>query len=797
VSHSIEGTLSIDKDNTEFLAPCINRCPQGTDIRALLTIISRIENRGESKEVAFEEAWRILTRTNPLPAVCGRVCPHPCEDACNRCAKDCSVAIHEVERFLGDWAISKNLSYTRESTETYSERIAVVGSGPAGLTCSYHLARLGYSVTIFEALPETGGMLRYGIPSYRLPREVIDAEVQKILDLDVELKTGVAVGRDIAFEDIEADYDAVFLGIGAQKGVKLYCKGEDASKVYSGVDFLRMVAEKKAPEIGDRVAVIGGGDTAIDSARAALRLGSSVTILYRRTRNEMPAIDEEVVEAEAEGVDIRYLIALKEIVTQNGEVSGIVCQRMKLGEEDDSGRRRPVPIPGEEFTLDIDSVISAVSQVPDWSGTGDIQDKRGWADADEWGATAEEGTYANGDFKELGLVTDAIAHGTRAAQAIHAHLRNLELPSRIDKPTVTSEQINLNNISASPCHESRKLTIRERQEDLWAEIKSTLSEKDVIEEANRCISCGSSFYEKKVTPLLLLRRFTQIGIGTLLLNSYFAVFQTKEIYGGALRSVCVPGLNCHACPTALMGCPIGMMQYFAATHSFPWFLIAFLAIIGLISGRFTCGWLCPFGLVQDAMHAFKRFRVRIPRQLNYLKYVVLVVVVIIIPYFTYEHWFSKLCPCGALIAGIPWAIWNPENPSFGRATILAEQIGALFWLKIWILGFFLMLFLFIKRPFCRTICPLGATYALFNRVSFVSLKVEDSCTDCGRCRELCPMDLDFRTEINSENCIKCLDCTQCEHVKFKWYLPWIGIGKKLQKFEKPVRVREIPVVTDS
>ena len=508
----------------------------------------------------------------------------------------------------------------------------------------------------------------------------------------------------------------------------------------------------------------------------------------------MPAIDEEVVEAEAEGVDIRFLTAPKEIVARNGEVSGIVCQRMKLGDNDDSGRRRPVPIPEEEFTLEIDSVISAVSQVPDWSGTGDIQSKRGWVDTDEWGATAEAGTYAGGDFKELGLVTDAIAHGTRAAQAIHSSLRNLELPSLDDKPIITSKEINLNNIPVSPRYQSRKLTVRERQENLWAEIRSTIPEKDVVEEASRCISCGTGFNEKKVTPLLSLRRFTQIGIGTLLLNSYFAVFQTKEIYGGVLKSVCVPGLNCHACPTALMGCPIGMMQYFASTHRFPWFLIAFLAIIGLISGRFTCGWLCPFGLVQDAMHAFKRFRVRIPKQLNYLKYAVLVIVVIIIPYFTYEHWFSKLCPSGALMAGIPWVIWNPENPTFGRATILTDQIGALYWLKIWILGIFLMLFLFIKRPFCRTICPLGAIYAVFNSVSFVSLKVKDSCTDCGRCRELCPMDLDFRTEVNNENCIKCLDCTQCEHVKFRWYMPWIDAAKKLPKFEKPPKVREIPLL---
>ncbi|MDP8229062.1 MAG: 4Fe-4S binding protein [Candidatus Electryoneaceae bacterium] len=277
---------------------------------------------------------------------------------------------------------------------------------------------------------------------------------------------------------------------------------------------------------------------------------------------------------------------------------------------------------------------------------------------------------------------------------------------------------------------------------------------------------------KKIDTLLVLRRISQIGIGTILLNGYFKVFTSKQIYDGPLKYGCVPGLNCHACPSATMGCPIGMLQHFMATHRFPFYLIAFLAIIGLLSGRFTCGWLCPFGLLQDSLHWFKKLRIRIPKALNYFKYVVLVVVTIAIPYFTYEHWFSKLCPCGALIAGIPWALWNPTDPNFEMPVIPAEAMGAMFFLKLWILGVFFVLFLLIKRPFCRTICPLGAIYALFNRISLVSLKVKESCTNCGMCNELCPMDLDISTEINSENCIKCLDCLQCDHVEYYWNLPW-------------------------
>lgn len=777
--------MSIDKDKIEALAPCIATCPQGNDIRAVLAIISRADKGGTSREEAFEEAWRILTRTNPLPAVCGRICPHPCESACNRCEKDCGVAVHEIERFLGDWAVSHNLQHRKEITLTQPERIAVIGSGPAGLACAYHLSRRGYKVTIFEALPETGGMLRYGIPAYRLPRHVIDDEVQKILDLGVELHTDTMVGRDIAYEDIEAEYDAVFIGTGAHQGVKLYCPGEDAADVISGVEFLRSVNRGETPGLDGDVVVVGGGDTAVDAARVARRLGSSVTILYHRTRREMPAIDEEIVDAEDEGVEIRFLTSPKEIVSENGRVRSIVCQRMKLGEPDESGRRRPIPIPDDEFTIQAGSVIVAVSQVPDWFGPEDMLNHHGWIKTNEWGSANRENTYAGGDVRGLGTVTDAIAHGTRAAEAIHARFREHELVAEDERPVVTTEEINLGNIARLSRHEGRKLSVRERQENLWAEIRATLPEKDVVAEASRCISCGSGFIKKKVTPLLFLRRFTQLGVGTILLNSYFAAISTRQIYDGPFRSVCVPGLSCHACPIATMGCPIGMMQHFAATHKFPFFLIGFLAIIGLVSGRFTCGWLCPFGLLQDTLHAFKKFTIRIPIPLNYFKYVVLIVVVIIIPYFTYSHWFSRLCPCGALIAAIPWAIWNPVDPVFDAQVIPADAIGTLYWVKIWILGLFLMLFLFIKRPFCRTVCPLGATYALFNRVSLVSLRVKSSCTDCGRCRELCPTDLDIKTEINSENCIKCMDCTQCEHVEFHWNLPWKLPEKLSQQFGEP------------
>src|SRR5512136_1606148 len=209
------------------LAPCMDRCPQGTEIRRVLMLIAQAQKYERPQEAAFAEAWRILTEKNPLPAVCGRVCPHPCEDACNRKDKDGAVGINSVERFVGDWAIAQGLELSRAGDEKHAEKIAVIGSGPAGLSCAYQLARRGYSVTIFEAFPKAGGMLRYGIPSYRLPDEVLDAELQAVLDLGVELRTGVTVGRDVALDDLRRDYQAVYLGIGAQKGVNLGIPGED------------------------------------------------------------------------------------------------------------------------------------------------------------------------------------------------------------------------------------------------------------------------------------------------------------------------------------------------------------------------------------------------------------------------------------------------------------------------------------------------------------------------------------------------------------------------------------------
>lgn len=773
---------------TNLIAPCTSICPQGTDARALLNVIALADRNEKPRYEAFEEAWRMVTIRNPLPAVCGRVCPHPCESECNRKDLDCAVAVNNVERFLGDWAILHSLKHDKITEEVQPEKIAVVGSGPAGLSCAYHLARRGYRVTIFEAFPKAGGMLRYGIPAYRLPRKILDAEINKILELGVELRTNAAVGKEISLDEIKANYDSVFLGIGAQRSVKLHCPGEGTCGIYGGLEFLRLVNSGEQVDVGEKVVVVGGGNTAVDAARVARRMSAEATILYRRTRSEMPALSEEIDAAEEEGVQIIYLAAPTEIQSRNGRIANLTCQRLKLGDPDASGRPRPLPIPGDTFTLSADSLIVALSQQPHWDGLDDLRVSLVWAHPTNRGYTEYNGVVAGGDVQGIGIVAEALAQGRCAAEAMHARFRGLKVPREADHEVIRSDRLNLDVVDRSPRHDEPELPVAARLKEPWSEVKSTLNEDEVIAEAQRCISCGESYIKQpKTHPIHLFRRVSQIGVGTLLLNSYFAVFATKTPYAGPLRSVCFPGLNCHACPTATMSCPIGMMQHFSATHHFPWFLLGFLGVIGLISGRFTCGWLCPWGLLQDILHRFKRLFVRIPAWLNYFKYAVLAGVVVIIPYFTYEHWFSKLCPNGALIAGIPWVLWNPMDPVIGLPTIEPGSVGTLFTVKMVILGAFLLLFLFIKRPFCRTVCPLGAIYAFFNRISFVSLKVKSSCADCGQCRAVCPSDLEVRTQVNSENCIKCLECTQCQHVKFHWNWPWRTSEEEKEKIRTVVK----------
>ncbi len=468
----------------EKTPPCVSHCPNEVDIRGWVTTIAQADSYGRTNEQALELAWRQITDQNPFPAICGRVCPHPCEAECNRKSKDGAVAIDALERFVGDFGIARGLKLAKLSDEVHMEKIAIIGSGPAGLSCAYQLRRRGYSVTVFEAFGRPGGMLRYGIPRYRLPREILDAEIRRIVDLGVDLKCGIAVGKDISFEQLRRDFKAIFVGIGAHKGLILGVPGEDAVNVLTGAEFLNRANSGEPVQVGRKVVVVGGGDSAIDAARLSKRLGAEVTILYRRTRDEMPAIADEVDAALEEGISIEFLAAPTEILRDNGNAVGLRCVRMQPGPPDASGRPRPSPIDGSQFEIKASMIVAAISQEPE--PVAELREGADWIKADEWGKTRLPGIYAGGDDLALALVATAIFQGRMAARAIEAHLQGGE-PENPDGLPAAGKVIADWYVEADR-HERQRLPVEQR--DLDAEIQKGFSEQEALEEAKRCMSCG-------------------------------------------------------------------------------------------------------------------------------------------------------------------------------------------------------------------------------------------------------------------------------------------------------------------
>lgn len=472
------------------------------------------------REGRLHEALELLLRENPMPATTGRVCHHPCEAACNRREFDEAVAIHSVERMLGDLALERDPP--ERSERIHDATVAIVGSGPAGLACAYHLARLGYAVTVFEAAAEPGGMLRLGIPEYRLPRAVLDGEIERIRASGVTIHCCVRVGtEDLPWRNLLSRFDATFLASGAHVARPLGVDGEGADGVRSGLDFLKEVNRGARPNIGDAVVTVGGGNTAIDCARTALRLGAESTILYRRTRAEMPAIAQEVDEAVREGVRFVFLAAPIGFEVDGNRIRAIACTRMQLGPPDESGRRRPIPL-DEHFMLPADTVLTAIGETIDLDALpGDVNGTGSAIPTDAWGQTASAGVFAGGDLAEQPRsVADALGAGKRAAIGIDRFLHdragesaeNCEADAlrlgalgnvsmtrwRGDDPV--QRVAPLNDVvlyeALNPAHFERVARNPDRERWLeqalrdFAEVNGGLDRRAGLAEAARCFNCG-------------------------------------------------------------------------------------------------------------------------------------------------------------------------------------------------------------------------------------------------------------------------------------------------------------------
>ncbi len=485
---AIPSSFAIDKKG---MAPCKATCPAGISVQGYVALIA---------QGRYQEALDLIRKNNPLPAVCGRVCHHPCEYVCNRGQVDEPIAIDFLKRFVSDWEMKSGSGTPPPRKDPNGHKVAIIGAGPAGLTAGYYLALEGYEVTIFEAMPEPGGWLRYGIPEYRLPRDILKKEIDFICAAGVEIKTNQRLGRDFQLEDLrEQGYEAFFLAIGTQRDLKLNIPGEDLKEVYTGTGYLKLMNMGEKPAIGKKVAVIGGGNCAMDVARSCLRLGADeVHVIYRRSREEMPANLEEVEEAVQEGVQMHYLAAPVAIEgNDEGHVTGLQCIRMVLGEPDESGRRRPVPVEGSEYHVPADSVIAAIGLMAELDDL-DAMNPESRPQMSRWGTivvdpityeTDRPGVFAGGDVATgPATVIQAIAAGREVAISIDRYLRGLDLKEG-RTPSVRTAPMPDVPVEKAPRAEMPRLDPKTRART-FDEVQLGFDEETARREAERCLNCG-------------------------------------------------------------------------------------------------------------------------------------------------------------------------------------------------------------------------------------------------------------------------------------------------------------------
>lgn len=480
---SIELLMS-DHDG-DCRGPCVLNCPASVNAQGYIQAIAR----GDDKE-----AVRILKERLPIPASIGRVCPHPCEGGCRRQMVEEPISISYLKYFAADRVIAQG-GYLPPKAAATGKRVGIIGGGPGGLTAAYYLSLKGHRVTIVDAMPQMGGMLRYGIPEYRLPKKVLDEEIAEIASLGVEMKNNFRIGVDATFEAFKSHYDAVVVAIGAWSSMPIGCPGEDLDGVLGGIDFLQRVALGERPDIGDKVAIVGGGNTAMDACRTAVRLGAKeVYVVYRRTEAEMPAEQLEIDEAREEGVIYKFLTNPAEIVGENGKVKEMKLQIMELGEPDESGRRRPVPVEGKFETLPVTCVISAIGQKANVAGFEGIElNRKGIIAADETSyRTSVEGVFAVGDATNQGasIAIEAIGEARRCAKVVDLYLHGVQVPYQ-------KTYLSVKNVSPEYFADYIKLPrakmptrpAEERKHD-FQEINLGFSEAQARAEAARCLDCG-------------------------------------------------------------------------------------------------------------------------------------------------------------------------------------------------------------------------------------------------------------------------------------------------------------------